>query len=167
MEDVRSRALVWILVTALGAGGCSSPSGPSTKTALSLVRFRSESQSFLMFSGYDQPQTVVVRDRDTWQRIWNEIYRRMTPVPPLVEVDFSNEMVVMAAQGSQPSSGFEILFTSASETDGAVTVEVEARAPGPRCVTLAVMTSPLDLARIPTRSGTVFFRTTPTVVNCP
>ena len=171
MEEVRSSfqvgaALAWILMTATGVGGCGSPSGPSPKTALSLVRLRSDSQSFLTFSGYDQPQTVVVRDGDTWQRIWNEVHRRTTPIPPLVEVDFAREIVVMAAQGSQPSSGFEILFTSASEADGAATVEVEAQTPGPRCITLTVMTSPLDLARIPTRSGTVFFRTRPTVVNC-
>ena len=135
---------------------------------MSLVRFRTESQSYLTFSGHDQPQTVVVRDRDTWVRVWNQIYARITALPPpIVEVDFSKEMVVLAALGTQPSSGFEVLFTSASEADGVVTVEVEARSPGPRCVTLTVITSPLDLARVPTRSGTVLFHTTPTVVTCP
>jgi PrcB C-terminal len=163
----RRTARIACFLAALGTGGCTHPSAPSTKTALALVRFRTEAQSFLTFSGYEQPQTVVVRDRDTWVRVWNEIYRRLSPTPPLVEVDFSKEMVILAALGTQPSSGFEVLFTSASESDGVVTVEVEARTPGPRCVTLTVLTSPLDLARVPTRSGTVLFHTTPTVINCP
>src|SRR5262245_64975265 len=87
--------------------------------------------------------------------------------PPVPEVDFSREMVVVAALGRRPSSGYEIVFTGASEADGVVTMELETKAPGPRCVTLSVITAPVDLARVPKRDGRVVFRPTPTVVNCP
>lgn len=143
---------------------CGNPSSPST--ALPLTRFRTGPTSFFAGSGYDQPRTLVIHDRETWVRTWADIYRRADPPPPMPEVDFANEMVVVAALGPRPSSGFEVIFTGASEAGDVVTVDVESRTPAASCVTLAVITSPVDLARIPRRNGAVTFRTTGTVVNC-
>lgn len=120
-----------------------------------------------IFGGYDQPQTLVVHDRDTWVRTWSDIQRRVTPAPALPDVDFSKDLVVVASLGSRPSSGFDIVLTSASEANGVVTVEVQARSPGPNCVVAAVVTSPADAARLTRRSGAVVFHTTPVVVDCP
>lgn len=161
----RSVAIGGVLALSLVSSGCAHPNSPSTP--LTLIRFRTEPSSYLTFGGYDQPQTLVVHDRDTWIRIWAELNRRITPVPAMPEIDFASEMVVVAALGNQPSSGFDIVFTGATEADGVVTVEVESRSPGPTCVTLTVITSPLDLARIPRRNGAVVFHTTPKVVACP
>lgn len=149
----------------LAMTACSSPSSPSTP--LSLTRFRAEPTSFLAISGYDQPVTLVIHDRDTWVRTWNDIHRRLSPVPALPEVDFTKEMALVAAIGSRPSSGFEVVFTGATEAGDVVTIDVESRSPGPGCVTLTVVTTPVDLARIPRRNGAIVFRSTPKVVNCP
>ena len=145
--------------------GCSSPSSPSS--SLSLTRFRAEPTSFLASSGYDQPLTLVIHDRDTWARTWNDINRSLSPAPALPEIDFTKEMVLVAAIGSRPSSGFEVVFTGATESGDVVTVDVESRSPGPTCVLLPVVTAPVDLARIPRRNGAIVFRSTPKVVNCP
>jgi hypothetical protein len=144
---------------------CGSPTSPSTP--LPLTRFRAEPTSFLIGSGYDQPRTLVIHDRDTWVRTWADIYRRADPPPPIPEIDFANEMVVVAALGPRPSSGFDVIFTGAAEAGDVVTVDVESRTPAPSCVTLPVVTSPVDIARIPRRNGAVTFRTTGIVVNCP
>jgi hypothetical protein len=87
-------------------------------------------------------------------------------VPALPEIDFTKEMVLVAAIGSRPSSGYEVVFTGATEAGDVVTVDVESRIPGPTCVLLPVITAPLDLARIPRRNGAIVFRSTPKVVNC-
>jgi len=134
---------------------------------LSLTRFRPEPTSFIANSGYDQPLTLAIHDRVTWERTWNDINRRINPVPLLPEVDFAKEMVLVAAIGSRPSSGFEVVFTGATEAGDVVTVDVESRSPGPTCVTLTVVTAPVDLARITRRNGAIVFRTTQKVVNCP
>jgi hypothetical protein len=161
-------ATAGLLIGLLADGACSSPSSPTSRTALSMVRFRAEPSSFVVFSSLDTAQNFVVRDRDAWVRTWASLYARVNALPPpLPDVDFSREMVVVAALGSQPSSGFEVVFTSASEADGVVTMELETRTPGTRCVTLTVITAPVDLARVPRRDGQVVFRPTPTVVNCP
>ena len=153
------------LAAVLVLSGCSSPSSPSTP--LSLTRFRPEPTSFLAISGYDQPLTLAIHDRDTWVRTWNDINSRISPVPALPEVDFTKEMVLVAAIGSRPSSGFEVVFTGAAEAGEVVTIDVESRSPGPTCIMLPVVTAPVDLARIPRRNGAIVFRSTPKVVNCP
>jgi protease stability complex PrcB-like protein len=154
-----------LFTAGLTLSACAHPTAPSTP--LTLTRFRPEPSSYLAFSGYDQPQTIAIHDRDTWVRTWSEINRRADPPPPIPEVDFASEMVLVAALGSRPSSGYEIVFTGASEAGDVVTIEVESRSPGPRCVTLTVVTSPIDLARIPRRNGAIVFRTAQSVVNCP
>ena len=133
-----------------------------------MVRFRPEPSAFMAFSPLGTAQTSVVRDRDAWLRMWVALFpgSPTSLPPPLPEVDFSREMVVVAALGSQPSSGYDIVFTGAFEADGVVTMELETRSPGPGCGTLTVITAPVDLARVPRRDGSVVFRPTPTVTTC-
>jgi hypothetical protein len=165
---MRQRLLVrtcGCLTAVLAMSACASPSSPSTP--LGLTRFRPEPTSFLAISGYDQPLTLAIHDRDTWVRSWNDIHSRLSPAPALPEIDFTKEMVLVAAVGSRPSSGYEVVFTGATEASDVVTVDVESRIPGPTCIGLPVVTAPVDLARIPRRNGAIVFRSTPKVVNCP
>ncbi len=156
-----------LLTGVVAITACGQPEAPTKATPLPLARLATESRAFMIFSGYPEATTRVVRDRDAWQSAWNEIHRNLMPVPPLPDVDFSAEMIVLAAMGTRPSSGYDIVLTGASETNAVVTVEAEARSPGPKCVTLTVLTSPLDVARIPKRPASVVFHTTSITVLCP
>ena len=82
------------------------------------------------------------------------------------DVDFSTEMVVLAASGDKASSGYDIVFTAASEAEGIVTVDALATSPDANCVVLAVVTQPADLARMPRHDGPVVFRLTSAVHVC-
>ena len=154
------------LLAVLINGGCSRPTSPTTTTPLSLTRFRPEGVAYLWNSGYDQPATFVVRDRAAWESTWSQIHRRLSPVPPLPAVDFSVEMIGVAALGGQPTAGYDLVLTKASETGGTVTVEATTRRPGPQCAVLPVITTPVDLARLPRREGPVVFRLVPTTASC-
>jgi protease stability complex PrcB-like protein len=131
-----------------------------------LTRFRSEPIAFLSISGYDQPTTFVVRDRAMWESTWNQIHRRLTPIPPLPAIDFTADMIGVAALGAQPTSGYDLVLTIASESGGTVTVDVVTRSPAPQCAILPVVTSPVDLARLPRRDGPVVFRLTANAPSC-
>lgn len=154
------------VLTLLGVCGCGRPTGPdSTPVPVPLVRLRSEPFSFLSNSGFIEPQRLVVRDAVAWQGVWETAWRSRSEIPPLPEVDFTREMVVVAALGSRPSGGFSILVDSAAERPGALTVSIRTISPGNCIVTLAV-TQPLDMARLPRRGGAVFFREQAEVRNC-
>jgi hypothetical protein len=161
IRALRASALLVILID----GACTAPTSPTT-TPLSLTRFRSEMVAYLFVSGYDQPTTFVVRDPVSWESTWNQLYRRQTPVPPLPSVDFSVEMIAVAALGSQPTSGYDLVFANASEREGTVTIEVTTRSPAAQCAILPVVTSPVDLARLAKRNGVVQFRFTAAGGSC-
>ena len=163
------RRVLMLPATALLAllinGACSLPEAPTT-TTLSLTRFRAEDVAYLQYSGYDQPTTFVVRDNATWESTWNQIHRRLSSVPPLPAVNFSVEMIAVAGLGGQPTSGYDLVLSNASEGDGTVTVEAKTRSPATRCAILPVVTSPIDLARLPRREGPVVFRLMPIATSC-
>src|SRR5216117_931164 len=137
------------LLTLLISGACSAPTPPTTPAPLPMTRFRADPVAYMWNSGFDQPATFIVRDRTTWESIWNQLHSRHTPVPPLPAVDFSSEMVAVAALGAQSTAGYDLVLTNASESEGTVTVEATTRTPAPQCAILPVVTSPVDLARLP------------------
>jgi hypothetical protein len=155
---------VLALLAALPSGACAqqSPTSPAMAIPMSITRVAVDGA----FSGYEQPVTLVVRDREVWQATWARVYRGRTPVPPLPPIDFVTDMIVVAALGTKPTSGYAVEFTSASLSNGIVTVEAVSASPGPRCATLQVVTSPIDIARLPRRDGEVQFQFTARVTSC-
>jgi len=159
--------VAFALIVLLPGGACAQqqPTAPGMAVPLPITRVPLL-QDAGTFSGYEQPITLVVRDREAWQSTWNQIYRGRNPVPPLPAVDFSMDMIVVAALGAKPTSGYAVEFTSAYVSNGSVTVEATSVSPGPQCVTLQVITYPVDIARVPRRDGAVQFHFTPSVRSC-
>jgi hypothetical protein len=68
-------------------------------------------------------------------------------------------MVVVAAMGTRPSSGYSIFIDGACEVDGQVEVYVTS-IENDKCVGLAVLTAPADAVRLPQTDLPVVFRET-------
>ncbi len=118
-------------------------------------------------SGLSTAQRTVVRDAATWRDVWNTIWARSTPIPALPDVDFSREMIVIAALGERNSGGFGIHVDSATtDATGAAVVWVRSVSPGPTCTTPAVITQPVDAARLPLVAGAVTFREQSQITDC-
>jgi hypothetical protein len=150
-----SVALVAAVATLSACSGLEpEPIGPE----LPLTRLRAEPYSFTFYSGLDSPQRLVVRDDASWQTLWNEIHSRGTPVPPVPAIDFSREMIVVAAMGTRSTGGYGILLESASEygTDG-IAISVLSISPGSNCGVTLAFTTPVDIARLPLHPGPVRF----------
>lgn len=116
-----------------------------------LARFRSDGATFSDNSGFTQPARLVVRDAAAWRDAWATIWQGYGTVPPLPAVDFSREIVLVAALGQRPSGGYSILVDSAATRDGELFVRVRSIAPGARCGTTTALTSPVDVVRVPVR----------------
>jgi hypothetical protein len=104
---------------------------------------------------------LVIKNRDEFTDFWK---RLLAPVPPdkwvpLPEVDFSKEMVVVAAMGERPSSGYAVIIDGACKVDGQVEVFVSNLEGGVSCgEQLAVVTAPADAVRIPQTELPIVFR---------
>lgn len=160
---------VRLAIVGLATIGCSSPQGTTSPVGPSvpIVRLRAEPYSFAFYSGMDQPARLVIRDAATWHAVWNKIYDRQSPIPSVPAIDFSQEMLVLAALGTRSSGGFGILLDGASENgNGSINVAVRSISPGPRCVVTAALTQPVDIARLSRRDGSVRFLERSEVFDC-
>ncbi|HEY6912859.1 MAG TPA: protease complex subunit PrcB family protein [Myxococcales bacterium] len=101
----------------------------------------------LSHSGIHDKRRQVITDSAAWQSVWNEIVAGISPRPALPAVDFTADMVLVAAQGDEPSGGFGIFIDGAAMTlDGTLIVAVTTAAPGPGCNNTQQITNPVDVA---------------------
>ena len=122
--------------------------------------------SFTDGSGICDQLRIVIRDRDAWSYLWKRIYTPVCPtLPPLPDIDFSREMVVVVGLGTRPSSGYGIIVDGAYERGERLEVEVRS-VTVKGCGQFAVMTVPLDIVRLPKIDRPVVFREIEVVQNC-
>lgn len=139
--------------------GCGQSLAPDDAVgAVPLTRLTSEPHAFSVFSAVDQPQRLAVRDAGTLAKLWPAWWSTMSHPPPIPDVDFSREMLVVAALGAKPSSGFDVVLDSASARGDHLTVYVRTTSPPPGSAVLTVITRPIDIARVRRTSGAVVFQ---------
>jgi hypothetical protein len=155
-----------VLVCALLLAACSSPTRPDESQSLTVTRLQSGELSFSYYSGITESRRLVVRDQAAWQQVWNDIYKFTFPAPALPAVDFTREMVIVAALGQRPTGGFSIFIDGATETANGVTINVRSVSPGAGCAVTLALTNPVDIARVSRRDGTVAFAETSATQNC-
>jgi hypothetical protein len=147
--------ILLIALCGMGAAGCRSSSPTdSTRDALldPLIPIVHE-----VYTGFAEPDRLVVRDAETWADVYARSFAGRSEVPPRPAVDFASEMILVAAQGSQGSSGYDISIDRAAAQAGRLMAEVIQVVPDERCPVLAVITSPVVMVRVPALSGRVEF----------
>jgi len=157
-----------ILAALAALAACeSTPVSPDGgQSALTVTRLRAEPYSFTFYSGLDDRQRIVVRDQTQWKDVWQQIWKRTSPVPDLPAIDFTRELVIVAADGSRPTGGYNILIERASDSGGAgINVVIRSVSPG-RCGVTQALTQPVDIARVTRRDGAVIFTERAEVQDC-
>lgn len=154
---------------AVGFAACGaaprSPGGPGAPTPV--TRLRTGPSSFTDFSGLREPQRLVVREPSAWREVWAAIWRGYSPEPPVPEIDFGREMLVVAALGERPTGGYNIFIETAAEGPTGLVIQIRSVSPGPRCAMTQAFTQPVDIARLPRRDGPVLFADRSEVSPCP
>lgn len=95
-------------------------------------------------STLQHPHREVIRDSSRWAQVWGFTGRRES-LPP---VDFSREMVILAALGAYASTGYEVTVDSARVADGQHLIYLHTTL-NDYCPGGAAMTAPMDLVRLP------------------
>jgi hypothetical protein len=144
-----------LVVVALACG--SAPLTPPAQNEIAVRRLRPEPQPLTTSSGITESRRLVVRDEPAWRQIWTSIWRDVSEPPPLPQIDFTNEMVIVAALGERPTGGYAILVDGATRTADGLSIRVRAISPGPGCLTTQALTQAVDVARLPRLAGRVTF----------
>lgn len=159
-----------IVAAAVLATGCRSAIARgqhNLRTApVSVARLRDGATAFSPYAGIADPMRAVIRDSTAWRELWQRINRPFLPAPALPAIDFGREMIVVAALGARPNGGYDVVIESAEQDSAGIQISVRVATPASGCPTTAVMTQPVDLARVPVSDQPVRFRERDVVVAC-
>ena len=115
--------------------------------------------------GISQRARLVIRDRAEFNELWNKIMSTTSDKPPLPEVDFSREMLIVAAMGQQPSP-YEIIIESACEVDNQLEVLVRITKFDWCGAIAGPLPETVDIVRLPKTDLPVVFRETEVACDC-
>jgi hypothetical protein len=163
---MRTRAFFTALATAALAAGCAPDAALGPGVPVEVTRFPAETGIPTVWSGIGAPATIVVRGEATWESAWEAIWSDHQPIPPRPEVDFSRHVVLIAALGAQPSTGYGIRVEGATDRSSHVDVHVVRTEPGRRCGVGHAITNPLDAVLLPATVDRVQLRETRSVHDC-
>ena len=150
----------WLAAFLCLAGCDETPTEPQGEP----VAFQTVTQA--SFSGLSASRRDVVRNLDDWNQVWSEIHANVSPAPGLPEVDFSQEMVLLAAMGEQASGCFQIQIRSVAAQEGLVTAAVEEIEPGEGCVCTAALSQPVHVVRTARNDVAVAFDLARSLQDC-
>lgn len=152
------------VVAGIGLSHCSTATSPTPN--IPVTRLSDNTGSFAYTTGYTQATSLVIRNDADLASAWATIYRGNSEAPPLPAVDFTKEMVVGVAAGTEPTGGYQVVITGAREVNGGVAVNATVTKPGPSCAVTDAVTEPVDLARMPATPGSVSFFLAQTTGSC-
>jgi hypothetical protein len=95
-------------------------------------------------TGIGEARRMVIRDANGFAELWSELGAGDRP-----DVDFTRNVVVVAAAGQRPTGGYEIAIDRVAQADSQLTIQVVETEPGPNCVTTGAATQPVDVVVIP------------------
>jgi hypothetical protein len=88
------------------------------------------------------------------------------PAPALPPIDFGREMIVVAALGSRPNGGYDVVIEGAEQDSAGIEISVRVASPAAGCPVATAITQPIDLARVPLTDQPIRFRERDVVVSC-
>lgn len=109
----------------------------------------------------NNPFRLIIKSRDELSEFWNRFLKQSDYLPPLPEVDFSKEMIVVVGLGLRPMPCCGILIDGVCEVDGKVEVFITKMEDGP-CTGLVpqITTAPADIVRISRSDLPIVYRET-------
>lgn len=108
----------------------------------------------------------VIRDSATWNKIWNDMHSHISPRPPLLEVNFSKDMVIYIQMGVQTSGGHSTKIQNIALGADQIIVLYSETSPGPNCMVAQALSNPYHIVRLERSDKPVSFELSNRVKDC-
>lgn len=108
-------------------------------------------------SGFATGVELVIQDQDELARRWRGV-QQGAPDAAMPTVNFGNSTVILVATGSRNTGGHTIHVDSIASASGVATVHYTVSSPGSRCMSLQMLTAPVEVVGVSRIAGTVRFR---------
>ena len=101
------------------------------------------------YSGLVEQTNQLINSQKELDSVWQKIYSIQIPVPPLPEIDFFQNSLILAARGEQKTSGYDIEIVEIRISTKSVEVSLEHSNPIPNSLILPALTQPFVLVKTP------------------
>ena len=154
-------ATVVVLVSAQSHSSVVAPSTAQQSTATTTVSATS-SLPFIRLhnsfnSGFTKPSEFVIQDGDEFARRWRGVVQG-TPDAAKPEIDFEKTTVVFVTMGARNTGGYTIHVDSVTAESNNATVYYTTTSPGSRCMSMQMLSSPIEVISLDRIAGTVKFK---------
>jgi hypothetical protein len=107
-----------------------------------------EIDPFATFGGIETRERGVIRDQADWTRVWTRLVRPFEPKPVPPAIDFTVDMVVVAAMGTRPTGGYGIRIDGVYSAGDRLYVVVEETSLDGGCIATQAITAPVTAVRV-------------------
>ena len=166
---MRRHSVLSIMLALAAVSACSPGNDQSPDYGPLVAVFRADTASTLLlsgFSGFRAPARLVVTDAATWSEVWAQAVEPYEPKDPAPGVDFGEDGVIVAANGTASNSGHRVTVDSVGFFEAGQKVYVTRESTDASCATLSVMTNQVHMVRVPRPLNQVTFEETTRVVSC-
>ena len=147
-----------LMIAALGCASSGGDARNDTEPPMSVQPLDSSLASYYRHSsGYSDSARLVIKTPEEGARVWTRIVSNHGPTPAVPEIDFSKEMLLVAAMGTRNTGGYTIEIEAVDRDSASITASVRKRSPGKSCGTTAALTAPVAIVRIPRSDKPVRF----------
>ncbi len=108
-------------------------------------------------TGVEQTAIHYIRSAEEWRRLWRLHVAKWSAPPEPPAVDFTASHVIAFFAGERPSGGFRVSIQTVREDAGKITLEVDERIPGDRCLSISVLTHPFHFVSVSAMQGSMAF----------
>ena len=102
-------------------------------------------------SGLQDSGVTLVRDSRAWEGMWRALTASYSPVPALPVIDFSKEMVIVAALGERHTGAYAIKIEAILDRETYGEAHVRRTVPGRGCGVPGMRSAPADIVVVPRR----------------
>jgi len=117
------------------------------------------------YTGIPDRRRLVITSTAAWEQFWVQAVANRSPQPPVPAVDFSGNVVIVAAMGTRGSGGYSIDVDALYEANDKVYAVVLETSPG-RCMVTLALTAPVIAVQVPRPGADVVFVDRTATYNC-
>ncbi|KQV43035.1 MULTISPECIES: hypothetical protein [unclassified Duganella] len=149
------------LLGALCLAACGGGGGPSSRTLAAAPVVADGPMAFeqlanLGHSALQNPETFVVRDNDSLEKLWSRAYQNTTTAPAVPTVDFSRKMVLAVTPG-YVAACTSFAIEKVTMSGGVMLVNYKTTPPLPTMMCIAAVFSPVSIIVVDRLDTTVKF----------
>ncbi len=141
MAFFKKRFLLKLGLVALFTAGCKTPKAVTGPDIID--------QEYFEYSGYQDTVTLLVKDAETWQKVFDKIYERVEPKPPIKQIDFSKKNLVVFAFGEKSTGGYYYEIRTYKEEGDKLIFDIKSPEQDPYSPVTMALTYPLLIGEIP------------------